>query len=286
MKREILVIGADADPGLLYRASQLAADSGRRLHRVDLPEDFTDDSYIAAVLAEKILAEWQPEIILAPATIRLRAIMPMIAARTGAGLTADCTRIDLTADGGLLQERPAFGSHLIADIATASDITMATVRTGTYRAADRVLTDCEEKFEIGDAGTVKRITFTKQQGSVQLSQAKIILAGGAGLGSKENFGILEAAAAKIGAAVGASRMAVDQGFSTYAHQVGQTGVTVHPELYIAVGISGAVQHLVGMSGSTKIIAVNTDRKAPIFDYADYGIFSPWQEVLEKLSAKL
>ena len=129
---------------------------------------------------------------------------------------------------------------------------------------------------------IQCISYTKFSSGKPLPQAKIIIAGGMGVGSKKGFEKLARLAASLGASLGASRAAVDAGFAPYRCQVGMTGVTVHPKLYIAVGISGAVHHLAGMSGSEKVIAINTNPQAPIFDYADYGIIGPWETVVDKL----
>ena len=240
-----------------------------------------DESDFSAFLAEKIRL-WGSRIILAPATIQMRSIMPMVAWRLGAGLTADCTALRME-NGQLIQTRPAFGNSLMADIRSLSDIQMATARPGTFRAeVQRAADPVVETVGYDPAGRVKLLSFGTFAEGMPLSQAEIIVAGGMGIGSREGFRKLERLAGKLGAGLGASRTAVEAGFAPYRCQVGMTGVTVCPKLYIAVGISGAVHHLAGMSGSGKIIAVNSDPKAPIFDYADYGIVGDWQTVVDKL----
>lgn len=306
MKREILVICPEnPDWGLVSKAAELAGKHQRTVRvltfskvaaeaafsygadRADalyLPDNFGDDYALAAWMREKIEVEWKPDIILAPATIRCRAVMPILAGMLDAGLTADCTEISVDEEGNLMQIRPAFGNNLMAWIQQNNEcIQMATVRPGIYRAQER-------KKQVGELRIhrlelhqrVRRCSFIPFEETCPLNQAEIILAGGMGIGSKENFAFLSEIAKKAGAAVGASRMAVDAGFAPYSCQIGQTGVTVHPKLYIAVGISGAVQHLAGMSGSDTIIAINSDAKAPIFDYADYGIVGDWKEILPQL----
>ena len=264
------------------QASRAAEFGAQEIHI--LPDDFScpDDGILALWLAEKI-EHWNCNIVLAPATVRLRGILPMLARYLGAGLTADCTRLSIE-DGVLIQTRPAFGNSLMADIRTLSKIQMATVRPGTFPAKEgkgvnaKVVPEqppmpgervCLADFQPFDQGT-------------PLSQAQIVIAGGMGVGSRSGFEKLEQLAQKLGAAVAASRSAVDAGFAPYRCQVGMTGVTVSPKIYIAVGISGAVQHLAGMSGAQTVIAINSDPKAPIFDYADYGVVADWESVIDKL----
>lgn len=247
-----------------------------------LPEGFTapDENAFAQWLKEKVLS-WGSKVILAPATVQMRNIMPLLASLLQAGLTADCTGLSME-NGRLVQTRPAFGNSLMADIVTLSDIQLATVRPGTFRPTenpkDPEITAEDPKLQ----NRVQDLGFTEFATGAPLSQAKVIVAGGLGVGSKEGFQKLSQLAKKLGGAVAASRAAVDAGFAPYHCQVGITGVTVCPKLYIAVGISGAVQHLSGMSGAEKVIAVNSDPKAPIFDYADYGFVGDWEIIINKL----
>lgn len=284
------------DKGLLSKAAQMAQDIRVLIPEADacvasqygatlihtLPANFpaADESAFALWLAEK-LTLWQNTVVLASATVQMRGIMPILARYLKAGLTADCTALSM--DGSsLLQTRPAFGNSLMATIKTLSTIQMATVRPGTFQPAENPRQAQIIPEDMPPAGRVSLREYQPFTEGVPLGQAQIIIAGGLGIGSKEGFGKLEAAAAKLGAAVAASRSAVDAGFAPYRCQIGITGVTVCPKLYIAVGISGAVQHLSGMSGAEKVIAINADPKAPIFDYADYGIVADWEEVLEEL----
>lgn len=308
MKKEILVLcPGEADWGLVSQASRLLPMKDGWLHFLtdsaeaaeaafaygaDQADIFfsrkamADDYCFASWLREKIVKDWKPEIVLAPATIQMRAVMPILAGMLNAGLTADCTGLVMQENGNLLQIRPALGNNLMAQIETVQGIQMATVRPGIFRP------DRNEKpkqsireYEILEDPFVKQLEFLPFEKTCPLSQADLIFAGGKGIGSKEGFQFLEKAARKIGAAVGASRMAVDAGFAPYSCQVGQTGVVVHPQIYVAVGISGAVQHLAGMSGAEKIIAINSDERAPIFGYADYGIVGDWREVISKFIEK-
>jgi len=299
MSQEILVLcpfGLDA--GLTAQASRMAAGDVRilvpardrdraaccgasKIHV--LPEcDLSDEAAFAEYLAKKI-EKWGCLIILAPATVQMRNIMPMLAWKLDAGLTADCTALEMHSDD-LFQTRPAFGNSLMATIRSLSAIQMATVRPNTFRPIQQPNPDPQIYFEeyIPEEGKVRQRSFEPLTQSKPLSQAQIIIAGGMGVGSKEGFQKLEKLAFKLGAGLGASRTAVDAGFAPFSCQIGLTGVTVSPKLYIAVGISGAVQHLAGMSGAEKIIAINNDPKAPIFDYADYGVVGDWENIIDKL----
>ena len=228
------------------------------------------------------IRRWGSQIVLAPATVRMRNIMPMLAWQLDAGLTADCTALRMEGEQ-LIQTRPAFGNSLMADIRSLSEIQMATVRPGTFRPEKQAAkTPDVQTITYTPDERVKLRSFGSFAQGKPLSQAEIIVAGGMGVGSRAGFEKLEALAKKLGGSLGASRTAVEAGFVPYRCQVGMTGITVCPKLYIAVGISGAVQHLAGMSGSGKVVAINSDPKAPIFDYADYGIVGDWEAVVDKL----
>ena len=244
-----------------------------------------DEAAFAAYLANSI-TRWGSTVILAPATVPMRNLMPLLAWKLKAGLTADCTSLRWE-NGRLLQTRPAFGNSLMAAIHTLSRIQMATVRPGIYPPLPRPEsrpTVYAENFTAEEA--IRAVGFTPYPAGKPLVQADIILSGGMGVGSKAGFEKLEQLAEKLGAGLGATRTAVDAGFAPFRCQVGMTGVTVRPRLYIAVGISGAVQHLAGMSGAEKVIAINADPKAPIFDYADYGIVGDWETVIDRLLEEL
>lgn len=303
--KEILVLcpfGLDA--GLVSKAAALSGESPVRvlvpeadmeaaqdvgagiIHTLVADSPIADEALFSRWLAEKITG-WGSRILLAPATVSMRNVMPMLAWRLEAGLTADCTGLTVEGDE-LIQTRPAFGNSLMAKIRTVSSVQMATVRPGTFpprkcRASSVTVipeTYCPREERV----TITEDTFFGE--GKPLSQAEIVIAGGLGVGSKENFRKLEVLADVLGAGVGASRAAVDAGFAPYRCQIGMTGVTVCPKLYIAVGISGAVQHLAGMSGAEKVIAINSDPHAPIFDYADYGIVGDWEKVIDQWIAIL
>ena len=250
MKQELLLIeGAFTDLGLRCKALELAEKgnlSFRIISVARLEESTADDLLIANELNSKIE---NARVILASATVRLRAILPILAFKLQAGLTADCTYLDITQDGKLMQTSPAFGNSLIADIETVSAVQMATVRPKTFPITKNIDDIIAEELVSKGSSLVNLINFSPITDTYSITDAKIIVAGGAGIGSKEGFKKLNSFAKLIGGVIAASRKAVDAGFSPYSTQVGMTGVTVSPKLYIAVGISGAVQHLAGMSAA-------------------------------------
>ena len=267
--------------------AQVAVELGARYVHT-LPDDVCvpDEAAFALWLAEK-LRLWGDMVVLAPATVPMRNIIPMTAWHLGAGLTADCTALSME-DGFLLQTRPAFGNNMMADIRTMSSVQMATVRPNVFRSQPHPAKEAQifsESFTCSDSSVTVEEFAPFLEGE-PLGQADIIIAGGVGVGSADGFAKLSALAEKLGAAVAASRSAVDAGFAAYRCQVGMTGVTVSPKLYIAVGISGAVQHLSGMSGAETVVAINSDPKAPIFDYADYGIVGDWERVIDQVWEEL
>src|SRR5690554_556548 len=234
-----------------------------------------------------------PRIVLFGATITGRDLAPRVASFTKSGLTADCTDLQISDviylgkdyHSLLLQIRPAFGGNIIATIITPDVPTqMATVREGVMELVplekpnEIKIKEIEYKPDPVD-DLVKIIEQHREENKVNLKAAPIIVAGGYGLGTKENFKLVEELAHTIGGEVAGSRAAVDAGFVSPERQVGQTGVTVRPKLYIAVGISGAIQHRAGMQESNKIIAINTDPEAPIFEIAHYGIVGDAMEIL-------
>ena len=226
-----------------------------------------------------------PDAVLFPATIRGRFLSAWAAAKLGTGLTADCTGLSITDAGLLRQTRPAYGNNLIADILCKEKRPqMASVRPGVFPVPDFSKKGQTAKTgELSIPVTEQLLRFIRQiplQGGNALQSARIVVAGGKGIGGKEGFQVLARLADLLGGAVGATRSAVDAGWISYAHQVGQTGVSVRPELYLAFGISGMIQHTVGMSAAKTVVAVNTDKNAPIFRSADYGIVGDWRETAE------
>jgi len=236
-----------------------------------------------------------PEIILVSASTQGRDLAPRLAARIGAGLTADCTALEIDPDQRLLvQTRPAFGGNLMATIhCPNARPQMATVRPNVMKKAaldpGRVGDIENVPVNLDDRAVATKIleVIRQEEGKeVNLADAQIIVSGGRGLGKAENFQLIRNLAEVLGAAVGASRATVDAGWIPAYHQVGQTGKTVQPKLYIACGISGAVQHLAGMSSSDTIVAINKDANAPIFDVATYGIVGDLFEIVPALTSKL
>ena len=237
----------------------------------------------------------KPQIVMYGATPLGRDLAPRVASEAQAGMTADCTDLDIadvtdpktkeTHANLLLQIRPAFGGNIIATIVNYDMWPqMATVREGVMPLGDldsaRRGEVREEKVQIDETlMAVKLIKRRIEPKTVNLKGARVIVAGGGGVGSKENFKLIRELAGAIGGAVGASRAAVDGGYVGKEHQIGQTGTTVRPALYIAAGISGAVQHRAGMEESAKIIAINKDPDAPIFSVAQYGIVGDLNQVI-------
>ncbi|MDR1270453.1 MAG: electron transfer flavoprotein subunit alpha/FixB family protein [Planctomycetaceae bacterium] len=255
--------------------------------------DFRTDPY-AHVLVE-LIKKHRPQIVLYGATHQGRDLAPRVASATRSGLTADCTDLDIsdvTEKSGvvhknlLLQIRPAFGGNIVATIVNYDQWPqMATVREGVMpmRLPDpnRNGNIIRETIGLTDQTlfAVEVIKREVQKQKLNLKGSRVIVAGGAGVGSKENFDLIFNLAGTFGGAVGASRAAVDSGFVGHEHQIGQTGTTVRPALYIACGISGAIQHRAGMEDSAKIIAINSDKDAPIFSIAHYGIIGDLKQVI-------
>jgi len=276
-------------------ASQLLA---RGADRVYLAQDPVLGHYRTGPYTDVLagmINHHKPEIVLISATPQGRDLAPRVAARVSAGLTADCTGLDIDADERLLvQTRPAFGGNLMATIVCRqARPQMATVRPGVMRALDPDPARAGEAIAIPvhldeRAVSAKIIEIVQQEsdGQVNLQDAQIIVSGGRGLGKPENFALIRELAQVLGGAVGASRAAVDAGWIPAYHQVGQTGRTVQPKLYIACGISGAVQHLAGMGSSDVIIAINKDPAAPIFNVATYGVVGDLFEIVPALTKKL
>ena len=252
---------------------------------------FTDDAY-GHVLAD-LIAEHKPEIVLCGATAVGRSFIPRVATTIGTGLTADCTELSIDPeDHLLLQTRPAFGGNIMATIICPDHRPqMATVRPKVMAKPAAQPGRSGELVPIQVNGKVKTLTevvdsIQEMSQSALLAEAEIIVTAGRGIGGPENLHLVEELAELLGGAVGASRGVVDAGWMPYAHQVGQTGRTVSPRLYIAVGVSGAVQHVVGMQSSDAIVAINNDTRAPIFDVATYGLTGDLFEVVPAMINRL
>jgi electron transfer flavoprotein alpha subunit len=270
-------------------AKQLIAYGADNVYLVDHPslKEYIDESYsdIFAQLIEK----YKPEIVLLGATTYGRSLGPRVSSRINTGLTADCTKLEIDEEEKiLLQTRPAFGGNLMATIICPNHRPqMSTVRPKVMKAMEpdfsRQGNIIEPDVKIPENLKTKVLevvsTLTEM---VNLTEADIIVSGGRGMGDPKNFALLEDLARVLGGAVGASRAAVDAGWIEYSHQVGQTGKTVGPKVYFACGISGAVQHIAGMSSSDTIIAINKNPDAPIFNVATFGIVGDVLEVIPAL----
>ncbi|QGP91879.1 Caffeyl-CoA reductase-Etf complex subunit CarE [Neomoorella glycerini] len=280
--------------GVAGLASQLIACGADRVYLVEHQELASYRTEPYTYILSKLVQEYRPEILLLGATHIGRDLAPRLARRLNTGLTADCTGLAIDPEEKiLLQTRPAFGGNLMATIACPHRRPqMATVRPGVIVKLEP---DYTRKGEVIRHSytippevlrtTVLEIVQTTAT-TVNLEEAEIIIAGGRGLDGPEGFRELEKIAALLGATVGASRGAVEAGWIGREHQVGQTGKTVQPKLYIACGISGAIQHLAGMQRSGCIVAINTDASAPIFRVADYGIVGDVHQILPVLAREM
>lgn len=275
-------------------ANRLIGHGCDQVYRVDHSElaDFSDEAY--GKIVTDLISEHKPEIILAGATAMGRSFIPAVATTLGAGLTADCTQLDIRDDdGALLQTRPAFGGNIMATIeCPSSRPQMATVRPRVMKPLeyDETRTGKIVDIEPTENHLRKKIRFIEsvqsEHDNVNIQESDILVAGGRGLGEEKGFNLVRELAESLEADVAASRAVVDAGWISYPHQVGQTGKTVAPKLYIACGISGAIQHVAGMQSADTIVAINRDENAPIFDVADYGIVGDLFDVLPKLITKI
>lgn len=260
---------------------------------IDQPElkDYLTEQYKQALC--QAIDEFKPSIMLLGATTIGRDLGPRLSAKVGTGLTADCTRLEISEERELMMTRPAFGGNLMATImCTEHRPQMSTVRPGVMQKADR---DASRKGEIidfkpvFDASKFKvRIleSVKENKNKINITEAKILVSGGRGVGNAEGFSKLQNLANVLDAQVSSSRAMVDAGIMDHDRQVGQTGKTVRPDLYFAIGISGAIQHLAGMEESDFIIAINKDKYAPIFGVADLGIVGDMNKIVPLLTERL
>lgn len=291
-----VLIGSDVK-GLVDELAEYGAD---KVIVVDDPElkEYRTEPYTHALAS--VINEYKPDILLVGATAIGRDLGPRVSARVATGLTADCTVLEIgefkargdkePRQGQLLMTRPAFGGNTIATIACPNHRPqMATVRPGVMQKKEPVAGAKAEVIEYNPGFTpndkyveildiVKSVTET-----VDIQAAKILVSGGRGVGSAENFALLDDLAEALGGTVSCSRAVVDNGWKPKDLQVGQTGKTVRPNVYFAIGISGAIQHVAGMEESDIIIAINKDPDAPIFDVADYGIVGDALKIVPKLT---
>ncbi len=304
---ELLGIGADlaeardgalevvaAGSGLDALARELSGYPVEAVHLVEHPAlvEYRDGAYAAALA--HLVRRRRPEILLAGATARGRSLMPRLAVLCRTGLTADCTGLKIDPQTGhLLQTRPAFGGNVMATIVTRRHRPqMATVRARvmTPPPAGEGPPPRLHRWSVPEAAVADPTEVARrapgQEERLNIAEADVLVAGGRGLGGPEGFDLLQELADALGGEVAASRAAVDAGWIPYSRQVGQTGRTVQPDLYVAVGISGAVQHRAGMQSSGTVVAVNSDPEAPIFQVADYGIMGDYRQVVPALISEL
>lgn len=251
---------------------------------------YSTDAFTAAFAY--LINKYNPSTVMIGATINGRDLAPRVACRVQTGLTADCTELDIDeASGKIAWTRPALGGNLMATILCADHVPqMGTVRPGVFKKIAPINEEAhliEENFSFDQAAIRTKIleTITSSGEEVDLEGAEFIVAAGRGVATQDGFDKIANFAKNIGATLGATRGAVEQGWVSHAHQIGQTGKNIGPKVYIAFGISGAIQHIAGISGSDKIIAINKDPKAPIFDLADISVVGDLFEILPVLEAE-
>lgn len=274
-------------------ADTLASYGAATVYVVDSKDaqDYNTDVY--SHIMTTLIKKHKPSVVLYPSTYVGRDLAPRIAGELYVGLTADCTGLSIK-EGNLLQSRPAFGGNIMADIlAPTSRPQMATVRPNVMKkdepvkgAKAKVVAETVKLNPKHNRVKLVERKFTAVEGVEKIDEAQIIVSGGRGMKDKSGFKELSVLADCLGGAVGASRAAVDMGLLHKTHQVGQSGTTVSPKVYIACGISGAVQHIVGMSGSDRVIAINKDDKASIFNNANYGLVGDAKQIVAKVNEKL
>ena len=254
-------------------------------------EHFLVEPYAACML--KLIQDHRPEVIIAGATSTGRTLMPYVAVRAGAGLTADCTVLDIEPEtGNLLQTRPAIGGNILATIKTPDHRPqMATVRPRSTRPAPPVEGRSGEVVRLHPPpellrSRLRRVGFTPSRDEHALQDADVVVTAGRGIKKAENVPLIQKLADSLDAALGASRDVVDRGWLSYPHQVGLSGKTVAPKLYVAVGVSGSVQHLAGMQTAGTIVAINNDPDAQIFRVADFGIVADLFDAVPLLTERI
>lgn len=279
-----------AGDGVAALVGQAAAHGADRVYLLEDPAlaDYRTEPYAAALCG--LIREQQPGIVLVGATPQGRDLAGRVAARLRTGLTADCTSLAVDDEGLLVQTRPAFGGDVLATIlCKEARPQMCTVRPRVMKKlAPRegaVAEVVQAPVQVGEGDVVSRVVEVipnPAESTVDLQGASIIVSGGRGLKNPEGFALIKELADALGGVVGASRATVDAGWISHDHLVGQTGDTVQPKLYVACGISGAVQHLAGMSAADRIVAINSDPSAPIFGVATYGIVGDLYQVIPAL----
>ena len=279
-----LVVGSGTD-ALAKAAISCGADVCYTVENTAL-DQFQDDAY-AQIIVELVKSK-SPQIVLGTANVYGKSLFGRVAGLLGASLAADCNQVDIDSGGKLSVTRPAYGGKVYLTVQFKSTPQIATLRPKVF---------AEAKYDPARSGAVEAFATTAKSqlivetgaagsgGEITLAEADIIVAGGRGLKEPANFKLIKDLADAVGGAVGASRAVVDAGWIQYKHQVGQTGRTVNPKLYFALGISGAIQHLVGMQSAGTIVAVNRDADAPIFNVATYGIVGDLFEIVPALTEK-
>jgi len=285
-----LIFGHDINADDLQELIDRGAD---RVLAVEAPElaHFLAEPYTACMT--RMIETHRPEIVIAGATSTGRTLMPCVAIKVSAGLTADCTVLDIEPEtGNLLQTRPAIGGNILATIKTPNHRPqMATVRPRSTRPAEKVAGRSGSVERIAApkellSSRVRRVGFVPDTAEHGLQDADTVVAAGRGIKKGENLPLVEKLADALDAALGASRDVVDRGWLGYSHQVGLSGKTVSPRLYVAVGVSGAIQHLAGMQTAETIVAINSDPDAQIFKVADFGLVADLFEAVPELTDKL
>ena len=276
-----------AGSGEAERLAQHGADVVFRVEGAPL-EQYAPEAYAAAVTAA--VGAGTPEVLFFAATAQGRDLAPRAAARLHAGLASDCVGFSWSG-GGLVARRPVFAGKAFATVAFGkARPQIASIRPNTFMplAPDPARAASVETVALGDVTPRARVVaFEASEGEVaDLTEANVIVSGGRAMGGPDNFELLRKLCKVLGATLGASRAAVDAGWIDHSHQVGQTGKVVNPTLYFAIGISGAIQHLAGMSSSRTIVAINKDKDAPIFKVADYGIVGDLFEVVPRLTEEV
>ncbi|MDL2323945.1 electron transfer flavoprotein subunit alpha/FixB family protein [Ruminococcaceae bacterium OttesenSCG-928-A16] len=266
-------------------------------NRVVLVDDKALETYMTEPYTKalyQVVSQYNPEIVMFGATAIGRDLAPRVSARAHTGLTADCTKLEIQDEtGNLMMTRPAFGGNIMATILCPNHRPqMATVRPGVMqRIAPIEGAECPvDKVEVANLASAMNVEILevvkKVSEKMDIMDAKVLVSGGRGMGCPKNFEALEALAEVLGGTVAASRASVDAGWQPKERQVGQTGKTVRPNLYIACGISGAIQHLAGMEDSDVIVAINKDATAPIFEVADYGVVGDACKIVPLLTEAL
>jgi electron transfer flavoprotein alpha subunit len=276
-----LVIGADVE----RTAGELATYGADNIIVADRPDlaEYLTDAYTTVVAG--VIADLDPQIVVLGASVQGKDLAARLAARLDAGLAMDCTAVRVD-DGNIVATRPIYGGKVLAEVALNGKPQIVATRPNAMSIVESVKTAVIEKSAVDPGESQLRfVEKTLEAEKVELTEADIIVSGGRGMGGPD-YSLVENLAAALGAAVGASRSAVDEGWRPHSDQVGQTGKVVSPNLYIACGISGAIQHLAGMSSSKVIVAINKDPEAPIFSKADYGLVGDLFEIVPLITEEV